>query len=38
MKVEIKHLLFKIIQLKNAYDTAALNNEIFTHQTSRPLS
>lgn len=26
------------IQLKNAYDTAALNNEVFAHQTNRPFS
>lgn len=38
MKLEIKHLLLKSIQLKNAHDTAALNNEVFAYQTSRPFS
>lgn len=32
MKLEIKHLLLKSIQLKNAHDTAALNNEVFARQ------
>lgn len=39
MKVEIKHLLLKSIQLKNAHDTAALNNALLTSiRTSRPAS
>lgn len=37
MKLEIKHLLLKSIQLKNAHDTAALNNALLTSiRTSRP--
>lgn len=32
MKVEIKHLLLKSIQLKNAHDTVVLNNEVFVRQ------
>lgn len=35
MKVEIKHLLLKSIQLKNAHDTAALNNEVFVRQNQQ---
>lgn len=39
MKLEIKHLLLKSIQLKNAHDTAALNNTLLTSiRTSRPAS
>lgn len=38
MKLEIKHLLLKSIQLKNAHDTAALNNEVFVRQDRQAVS